>query len=46
VQKVAVKIILGKSYYNHSDGLKNLKVDSLKNKRKNRLKICQKWHTE
>jgi hypothetical protein len=29
VQKIAVKIILGKSYDNYSDGLKHLKLDSL-----------------
>ena len=40
VQKVAVKIILGKSYDNYSDGLKSLKLDSLK---KRREKICLKF---
>ena len=40
VQKVAVKIILGKSYENYSDGLKHLKLDSLK---KRREKICLKF---
>ena len=35
-----MKIILGKSYHNHSDGLKSLKLDSLK---KRREKICLKF---
>ena len=40
VQKVAVKIILGKSYENYSDGLKHLKLESLK---KRREQICLKF---
>ena len=40
VQKVAVRIILGKNYKNYNDGLTYLRLEKLENRREN---ICLKF---